>query len=89
MPIEQASNLEQADFEFRAPRDSVFFTSVRVFDMSVGEAASIQARCPMWTRNRLRRYDKAAPIPSWFLPDADCPKVSQIRLDTIISKTSC
>ena len=62
---------------------------MRVFDMSVGEAAGIQVRCPMWARNRLRRYDKAAPIPSRILPDADCPKVSQIRLDAIISKTSC
>ena len=31
---------------------------VRVFNMSVEETATLQVRCPMWVRDRLRRYDE-------------------------------
>ena len=31
---------------------------VHMLDMSVEETARIQALCPTWVRNRLRRYDE-------------------------------
>ena len=42
---------------------------VCVFNMSMDETASIQARCPTWIRGWLRRYDEGClrDLPRWCL----------------------
>ena len=62
---------------------------VRVLDMSVDEAASIQVHCPTWVRDWLRRYDEGGLEGLRDIPRCGRPRrITRDAMDAIVANVA-